>query len=93
MEELRKIINVRLVDNSKDYIIYISKPSFVSRKISNNFFFFFAIHEIKAVLTLDKPIYEGFSILDLTYEFHYKYIKRKFNANFLFADRQSQFSL
>ena len=49
-----------------------------------------AIHEIKPVLTLDKPIYVGFSILDLTkysmFEFHYKYIKRKYDAKLLFTD-------
>ena len=54
---------------------------------------FVAIHEIKPVLALNKPIYVGFSILDLTKllmcKFHYKYIKSKFDANLLFAHRDS----
>ena len=68
-----------------------SKPSFVSQKIfSENFV---AIHEIKPVLILNKLIYVGFSILDLSkyfmYEFYYKYIKSKFDAKLLFADTDS----
>ena len=35
MENLRKRINVRLGNNSKDYKKYLSKPSFVSQKIFN----------------------------------------------------------
>ena len=90
-ENLRKRINVRLVDNAKDYVRYIRKPSFVSQKIfSKNFV---AIHEIKPVLTLNKPIYVGLSILDLSkylmYEFHYKYIKSEYGANLLFTDTDS----
>ena len=46
----------------KDYKKYVSKPSFVSQKVfSKNFV---AIHEIKPVITLYKPIYVGLSILN-----------------------------
>ena len=72
-------------------IMLQTKPSFVSQNIFNKSFV--VIHEIKPVLALDKPIYVGFSILDLSkllmYEFYYKYIKRKFNANLLFTDTDS----
>ena len=53
-------------------------------KLFNN-----AIHEVKPVLTLNKPIYVRFRILDLSkllmYGFHYKYIKSKFNVKLLFT--------
>ena len=88
MEDLKKGISVKLVNNAKDYVKHISKPSFVSQKVfSKNFV---AIYEIRPVLKLNKPIYVGFSILDLSkylmYEFHYKYIKSKFDAYVLIAD-------
>ena len=91
MENLRKRINVKLVSNAKDYLKCISKPSFISQKIfSKNFV---AVHEIKPLLTLNKPIYIGFSILDLSkyfkYEIHYKYIKSKFDAELLYTDTDS----
>ena len=60
-------------NNVGDYKNCVSKPSFVSQKIFKKNLV--AIHEIKPVLTLDKPIYVGFSIVDLgkllIYEFHY----------------------
>ena len=77
MENLRKKINVRLVNNAKDYMRYTSKPSFVPQKIFNKQFV--AINEITPALTFDKPIYGRYSILDLSkvlmYEVHYNYIK------------------
>ena len=77
--------------NAKDYVKCISKPSFVSQKICSKKFV--AIHEIKAVLTVNKPIYIVFSILDLSkyfmYKFHYKYIKSKFDSKLLFPDTDS----
>ena len=72
MENLSKRRNVRLVNNARNYKNYVSKPSFVSQNIfSKNFV---AIHKIKPVLTLNKPVYAGFSTLDLSklliYKFH-----------------------
>ena len=91
MENPRKRISVKLVNSAKYYVKCISKLSFDSQKIlSKNFV---AIHERKPVLILNKPIYVGFSILDLSkylmYEFNYKYIKSKFYANLLFTDTGS----
>ena len=84
MENLTKRISVKLVNNAKDYVRCISKPSFNSQKIFS--IDFVAVHEIKPVLTLNEPIYVGFSILDLSkllmYEFYYKYIKSKFDPKF-----------
>ena len=80
-----------MINNAKDYVTCMSRPSFVSQKIfSKNFV---AVHKIKPVLTLNKPIYVGFSILELSeslkYEFHYKYMKNKFDAKLLFTDTDS----
>ena len=93
MEDLRKRITVRLISNSKDHTKYVNKPSFVSQKICNKRFV--AIHEIKPVLTIDKTIYVGFSILDLSklliYKFRYKYMKTKYDANCYLQTHTVQF--
>ena len=59
METLRNRIHVRLVNNVGNCKKYVRKPRFVSQKIFNKNLV--AIHEIKPVLTLGKPIYVGFS--------------------------------
>ena len=91
MENLSKRRNVRLVNNARNYKNYVSKPSFVPQNIFSKHFV--AIHKIKPVLTLNKPVYAGFSTLDLSklliYKFHQKYIKNKYNAKLLFAETDS----
>ena len=53
MENLRKIINVELINDAKVYIKCVSKPNFISQKIfSKNFV---VVQKIKSVLTLNKP--------------------------------------
>ena len=64
MENLRKIINVRLVNNEKDFLKYTSRPTYITHKIFGKDYA--AIHEIKPVLILNKPIYVGFTVLELS---------------------------
>ena len=90
-ENIRKRINVKLVNNSKDYLRCVSKPNFISQKIFDKNFV--AIHQIKLVLTLNKPIHVGFTVLELSklfmYKFHYEYVCNKFDAKLLFTDTDS----
>ena len=73
MENLRRRVDVRLVTNEETLLKHTSEPSFVSSKIFNENLM--AIHKVKEVLKLDKPIYVGSSILDISktlmYDFHY----------------------
>ena len=91
MENLGKRINVRLVNNEKDFLKYISRPTYITHKIFDKNYA--AIHEIKPVLMLNKPIYVGFTVLDLSkwkmYDFHYNFVKKNFNAELLFTDTDS----
>ena len=91
MENVRKRINVKLVNNEKDYLKVVSRPSFVSQKILDKNLV--AIHKIKPVLLLNKPICVGFSILELNkmimYDWHYNYFVKKFDCSLLFTDTDS----
>ena len=91
IENLRKRINVRLVNDEKDFLKHKSRRTFVAHKLFGKDYA--AIYEIKPVLVLIKPIYVGFSVLDLRkwkmYDFHYNFIKRNFNAELLFTDTDS----
>jgi hypothetical protein len=77
----------------KDLIKYTSKSTFIGGKIFNEDLA--AIHCIKEKIKFDKPVFVGFSILDISktlmYDFHYKFIKTKYgsNAKLLFTDTDS----
>ena len=91
MENIRKRISVKLINNSKDYLTCVSKPNFISQKIFNKNFT--AVYQIKSVLILNKPIYVRFSVRELSkllmYKFHYNYVCNKYDAKLLFTDTDS----
>ena len=91
MENLRKRISVKIVNNEKYYSKHVSKPTFISTKIFDKNYV--AIHEIKPVLTLNRLIYVGFTVLELSkwlmHDFHYNFIEKKFNAKLLLTDTDS----
>ena len=60
MENVRKLIKVRIVTNSHDFIKYPSRPTCVNWKVFGNNLA--TIHEKKISLTLNKPICRIYSI-------------------------------
>ena len=92
MENIRKRFNVKLINDQKTYLKYVNKPNFISQKVFDKNFV--AIHCVKTVLTLNKPIYVGFCVLELSkllkYQFHYDYVLKTFNrVKLLFTDTHS----
>ena len=63
MKNLRKRISTKVVNNEEDILKHVSKPTYISREIFGKNYA--AVHEIKRVLTLNKPIYVGFTVLGL----------------------------
>ena len=85
MENIRKRINVKLINDSKEYLKCVSKPNFISRKVFDKFY---CSPSNKTVLTLNKPIYVGFCILELSklliYQFDYDYVLKTCKSAKLF---------
>ena len=91
MGNLQKRINVRLVNNVKDFLKYTSMPIYITHNIFGTNYA--AIHEIKPVLMLNKPIYVGFTVVELSkwsmYDLHYSLVKKMFDSELLFTDTDS----
>ena len=91
MENMKKRVKIIVLKNSQDFIKYISRPTCVNWKVFENNLA--AIHEKKISLTLNKPIYVGFTVLETSkwemYNFHYNFLIRKFNTRLLFTETDS----
>ena len=93
MENIRNRVNVKLVDTGEQFKKLTAKPNYESRKIFNENLV--SVHMKKTSLTMNKPVYLGMSILDLSkiimFDFHYQYIKPKYgkHAKLLFTDTDS----
>ena len=91
VENMTKIIKLRVVKNIRDLIKYTSRPTCINWKVFENNLA--AIHEKKISLTLNKPIYVGFTVLEISkwemYNFHYNFMIRKCNTRLLFTDTDS----
>jgi len=81
------------VSDPKKFLKMTSRPQIKQWKIINDDTVL--VERIKATVTLNKPIYTGFCILDLSkilmYDFHYNVIVAKYgnNARLLFTDTDS----
>ena len=64
IENIRKRINVKLVNDKRVYQKIVNKPNFVSQKIIDKNFV--AVYCSKKLLTLNKPIFIGLCILELS---------------------------
>ena len=53
-----------MINNAEDFLRYTSKPTVINHKMFGKDYA--AIHELKLVLILDKPIFVGFTVLDLS---------------------------
>ena len=93
IESVRKRINVQLVTCPNRMIKLASKPSFESFRIFNKNLA--AVHMKKSNIKLNKPIYLGMCILEISkcvmYEFHYYKMKKAFadNLKLLYTDTDS----
>ena len=91
VENQRKKINLKLINEKKSFLKCVNKPNFISQKVFDKNFV--AAHCSKKVLTLNKPIYTGFSMLELSkllmYKFHFNYVLNTFDARLLFTDTDS----
>ena len=83
MENIRKHRDIKLVNNKKYYLKQVMKPDFKGGVLMGANLMSCEMGKVK--VKMNKPVYLGQAILDLSktimYEFHYDYMKRKYNES------------
>ena len=77
MENMRKRMKIRITKTPKDFLKYASRDTYISHNIfAKNLV---AINERKESIKLNKPIYVGCTVLELSklamYEFYYDFLQ------------------
>ena len=82
MENIRNHKDMKLVTSDKKYLKYVMKPNFKGGHPFSKHLF--AVEMGKTEITMNKPVYLGQAILDLSktlmYEFHYDYMRPKYDS-------------
>ena len=85
MENIRKHRDIKLVNNKEDHLKQVMKPNFKGRVLMGENLMSCEMAKVK--VKMNKPVYLGQAILDLSktimYEFHYDYMKRKYDEKSL----------
>ena len=83
MENIRRHRDIKLLNNKEDYSKQVMKPYFKGGVLMGADLMSCEMGKVK--VKMYKPVYLGQAILDLSktimYEFHYDYMKRKYNEN------------
>ena len=86
MEIIRNHKDMKLVTSDKKYLKYVMKPNFKDAHPFTKHLF--AMEMGKREITMNKPVYFGQAILDLSrtlmYEFHYDYMRPKYGSKVLY---------
>ena len=92
VENMRKRKKIRIIKTSKDFLKCESRDTYISHNIFGKNLV--AIHEKKEVLKLNKPVYVGWTVHELSklamYDFFYDFLKKKCeNFKLLYMDTDS----
>ena len=82
MENIRNHKDMKLVTSDKKYLKYVMKPNFKGGHPFSKHLF--ANEMEKREITMNKPVYRGQAILNLSktlmYDFHYDYMRPKYGS-------------